>query len=168
MKISEALLGEYDHESANTRKVLERLPEEKYGWRPHAKSFTMAELGTHVANMLGWGQITMTQDSFDFAPEGAPPYKEEPAKTRQELLERFDKNVAAFRAAITGASNEQFMKQWSLLATGKTVFSMPRAAVIRSMIFNHIVHHRGQLTVYLRLNDVPVPALYGPSADEQM
>jgi uncharacterized damage-inducible protein DinB len=167
MKISEALLPEYDQEMAKTRTVLERCPEDKYTWKPHPKSFAMAELATHIANMPGWAQMTLTQESFDYAPPGAPPYKEEPVKTRQELLERFDKNIAETRAAIAGASDEQFMAPWSLLAGGQTLFTMPRAAVLRSMIMNHIIHHRAQMTVYLRLNDVPVPSIYGPSADEQ-
>jgi uncharacterized damage-inducible protein DinB len=117
--------------------------------------------------MTGWAVDTMTKDSFDISPPGAPPYKEEPVATRKELLERFDKNAANARAAIAGATDDQFMASWSLLAGGQTIFSMPRIACVRGMIMNHIIHHRGQLTVYLRLNDVPVPAIYGPSADEQ-
>jgi uncharacterized damage-inducible protein DinB len=167
MHIKDALLPEFDQEMANTRKVLERCPEEKYGWKPHARSFSMASLATHLANMTGWAADVMTKDSFDISPPGAPPYKEEPAATREELLGRFDKNTASARAAIGGATDEQFMASWSLLAGGETIFTMPRVACMRSMVMNHIIHHRGQLTVYLRLNDVPVPAIYGPSADEQ-
>jgi uncharacterized damage-inducible protein DinB len=165
--IRDALLPEFDHEMANTRKTLERCPEDKFGWKPHPKSFSMASLATHIANMTGWTVDTINKDSFDVAPVGAPPYKEEPAKTRQELLDKFDKNAAAARAALAGASDEDLMKTWSLLAGGQTLFSMPRIACIRSFVMNHTIHHRAQLTVYLRLNDVPVPALYGPSADEQ-
>jgi uncharacterized damage-inducible protein DinB len=167
MKISETLVPEFDHEFANTRKVLERCPEEKYGWTPHPKSFTMGALATHIANMPQWASMTVSQDSFDYAPPGAPPYKEEPVKTRQELLEKFDNSIAQCRAAIVGASDEQLLTQWSLLAGGKPVFTMPRVAVLRGMILNHIIHHRAQLGLYLRLVDVPVPGLYGPSADEQ-
>lgn len=167
MPIKDALLPEFDQEMANTRKVLDRCPEDKYGWKPHAKSFSMASLATHIANMVGWTVDTMAKDSFDISPPGAPPYKEEPIATRKELLERLDKNTANARAAINGATDDQFMVPWSLLAGGQTIFTMPRIACVRSMIMNHIIHHRAQLTVYLRLNDVPVPAIYGPSADEQ-
>jgi uncharacterized damage-inducible protein DinB len=166
MRISEALLPEFDQESANTRKVLERCPEEKFGWKPHPKSFAMGSLATHIVNMAGWGIDTLKTESFDVAPPGAPPYKEEPVKTSKELLEKFDKNTAALRASIAETDDAHFMQPWSLLAGGKTIFTMPRIACIRSMIMNHTVHHRAQLTVYLRLNDLPVPAIYGPSADE--
>jgi uncharacterized damage-inducible protein DinB len=167
MPIKDALLPEFDQEMANTRKVLERCPEDKFGWKPHPKSFSMASLATHLANMAAWAVDTMAKDSFDVSPPGAPPYKEEPVSTRKELLERFDKNVANARAAIAAASDEQFMATWSLLAGGQTLFAMPRTVCMRSFVMNHIIHHRGQLTVYLRLNDIPVPAIYGPSADEQ-
>ncbi|MGD0361146.1 MAG: DinB family protein [Bryobacteraceae bacterium] len=165
--IRDALLPEFDHEMASTRKVLERCPEDKYGWKPHPKSFSMGSLATHIANMTGWTVDVIEKDSFDFAPPGAPPYKEEPVASRQELLAAFDKQVAAARAALATASDEHLAKTWSLLGGGVTVFSMPRMVCIRSFVMNHTIHHRAQLTVYLRLNDVPVPAIYGPSADEQ-
>jgi uncharacterized damage-inducible protein DinB len=167
MPVKDALLPEFDQEMANTRKVLDRCPEDKYGWKPHTKSFSMASLATHIANMVGWTVDTMAKDTFDISPPGEPPYKEEPVATRKELLERLDKNIANARAAIDSATDDRFMAPWSLLAGGQTIFTMPRIACIRGMIMNHIIHHRAQLTVYLRLNDVPVPALYGPSADEQ-
>jgi uncharacterized damage-inducible protein DinB len=166
MRISDALLPEFDQESANTRKVLERCPEDKYGWKPHPKSFSMGQLATHIVNMNGWAVDTLTKDSFDYAPVGAPPYKEEPIATRQEMLERFDKNTAAAREALAKTEDSQFMQPWSLLAGGNPVFTMPRVAVVRTMIMNHLIHHRAQLGVYLRLNDVAVPSVYGPSADE--
>jgi uncharacterized damage-inducible protein DinB len=166
MKISDALLPEFDQEMAKTRTTLERCPEAKYGWKPHEKSFSMGGLAIHIANMAGWASETVSQDSFDISPVGAPPYKEEPPASQKELLEKFDRGVTKARAAIAGASDEDLMKQWSLLAAGKTIFTMPRVVVLRSMIFNHVIHHRGQLTVYLRMNDVAVPAIYGPSADE--
>jgi uncharacterized damage-inducible protein DinB len=166
MPMSQALLPEFDHEMANTRKALERVPEEKFGWKPHEKSMTLGRLATHVAELTGWVPTTLESESFDFAPPGAPPIQPKTAGSRAELLEMFDKNVATARAAIGGASDAQLMVPWTLLAGGKTIFSMPRIAVLRGMVMNHIIHHRGQLTVYLRLNDVPVPALYGPSADE--
>jgi uncharacterized damage-inducible protein DinB len=165
--IRDGLLPEFDQEMANTRKVLDRCPEDRYGYKPHPKSFSMGSLATHIVNMTGWTVSTMESDTFDIAPPGAPPYKEQPIAAREELLALFDKNAAAARAAIAGASDEHFMKTWSLLSGGQKIFSMPRIACIRGMIMNHTIHHRAQLTVYLRLNDVPVPALYGPSADEQ-
>jgi uncharacterized damage-inducible protein DinB len=128
----------------------------------------MGSLATHIANLPAWGTDALDQDSFDVAPVGAAPYKQEPAKSTKELLERFDKGVARARAALTKASDEHMLKSWSLLAGGQNIFTMPRVAVLRSMVLSHMIHHRGQLTVYLRLNDIPVPALYGPSADESM
>jgi uncharacterized damage-inducible protein DinB len=166
MSIAQSLLPEFDQEMANTRKTLERCPADKFSFKPHPKSFDMASLATHIANMLSWAADTMKKDSFDVAPVGAPPYKEEPAKSTEELVAKFDKNLAAAREAIAATSDEAFMTQWSLLAGGKTLFTMPRIAVLRGMILNHMIHHRAQLTVYLRMNDIPVPALYGPSADE--
>ena len=165
--LRDALLPEFDQEMANTRKVLERCPEDKYTWKPHPKSFSMSGLATHIANMTGWATDVIEKDSFDIAPPGAPPFKEEPAVSRQELLAKFDRNVSAAGAALAGASDEDLAKTWSLLAGCETILSMPRAVCIRSFVMNHTIHHRAQLTVYLRLNDVPVPALYGPSADEQ-
>ena len=168
MPMSQALLPEFDHEMANTRKALERVPEDKFGWKPHEKSMTLGRLATHVAEMTAWVTPTLESESFDFAPPGAPPFQAKTASSRDELLEMFDKNVAVARAAIGGASDAQWMTPWSLLQGGRTIFTMPRIAVLRSMVMNHTIHHRGQLAVYLRLNDVPVPALYGPSADEQV
>jgi uncharacterized damage-inducible protein DinB len=166
MLIRDALLPEFDMESAGTRKTLERLPEDQYGWRPHAKSWTAAELCTHLATMLEWGTATLRQDSFDVSPDGKPYTPPPVIQSRQELLATFDRNAAAFRAALAEASNEGLMAPWSLLSTGKPIFTMSRVAVLRSMIFNHMVHHRGQLTIYLRMTGAAVPALYGPSADE--
>jgi uncharacterized damage-inducible protein DinB len=160
------LIPELDQEMAGTRKTLERIPEDKFDWRPHPKSFTMIQLATHIANMMGWGTTTLKADSFDYAPPGAEPYQEQPAESRAALLAKFDKGLAEFREALAGVSDEEMMKDWSLLGGGKVVFTMSRIACLRGMIFNHLVHHRAQLSVYLRMNDVPVPALYGPSADE--
>jgi uncharacterized damage-inducible protein DinB len=168
MMISDALLPEFDQEMAGTRKTLARCPEDKFDFTPHPKSWKMAALATHIVNMVGWTLDIIDKDSFDVAPPGAPPYKEEPVTTNQELLERFDKNVAAARAAIAGASDEHLMAPWALAQGGQTLFTMPRIVCLRSFIMNHTIHHRGQLCVYLRLNDIPVPALYGPSADEGM
>ncbi len=167
MSISASMLPELEMELATTRKCLERLPTDKFGWKPHEKSMTMAGLATHIANMLGWGADTCKSDSFDVAPVGGEPYKEDPAASTEDLLAKFDKNAAAFKAALATTTDEQMMVTWSLLSGGNVLFAMPRVACLRGMILNHIVHHRGQLTVYLRLNDIAVPSIYGPSADEQ-
>lgn len=166
MNISDSLLPEFDQEAANTRKTLERVPDDKLDWKPHPKSFSMGSLATHICGLTGWAVDVLEKDSFDFAPPGAPPYKDEPVKSQKELVERFDKNAQAVRASIAKASDEHFMQNWSLLAGGKTLFTMPRIVCIRSFVMNHSIHHRAQLGVYLRLNDIPVPAVYGPSADE--
>jgi len=166
MTISQSLLPEFDQEMANTRKTLERVPDDKLAWKPHPKSFSMGHLAQHIALMAGWGKETMTLDSFDVAPPGAPPYQPPPVTTRQDILDQFDKGSAAAREAIAAASDEQMLKPWSLLNGGKPMFTMPRIAVLRSFVMNHCIHHRAQLGVYLRLNDIPVPSIYGPSADE--
>lgn len=162
MPLNQTVLPEFDHEMANTRKSLERVPEDKSGWKPHEKSTTMGGLATHLATINGWADAIVGQDSFDVKNAPAPPQ----VKSRAELLGVFDKNVASARKAIAGATDEQLMKPWSLLNGGKAIFTMPRIAVLRSFILNHTIHHRAQLGVYLRLNNVPVPAIYGPSADE--
>jgi uncharacterized damage-inducible protein DinB len=166
MSIAASLLPEFDHEMAGTRKVLARCPDDKFAFTPHAKSWNMGSLATHIVNMLGWTIAVIANDSFDVAPVGAPPYREEPVKSNAELLERFDKNVAAARAALAAASDETLQAQWSLLQGGQKLFSKPRLTCLRSDILNHTIHHRAQLCVYLRMNDIPVPGLYGPSADE--
>jgi uncharacterized damage-inducible protein DinB len=166
MAISQALIGEFDHEMANTRKSLDRVPEAKFDWKPHTKSFSMGALAGHIAFVPQWVKAIVEMPEFDVNPPGGQQVQMPTLKTREEIVAYFDKGVAEARAAILSASDENLMKQWSLLSGGKTVFAMPRIAVLRSMIMNHLVHHRGQLTVYLRMNDIPVPALYGPSADE--
>ena len=166
MALRDALLPEFDHEMANTRKTLERVPDEKLDWKPHDKSMTFVGLATHLANLPSGAIMAIEQDSFDMAPVDAAPPRQDPVASTQAALELFDKNVAGARAAIAGACDEHLLTPWSLLAGGKTLFTMPRIAVLRSMVMNHMIHHRAQLGVYLRLNDVPVPALYGPTADE--
>ena len=166
MSLSQSLLPEFDHEMANTRKTLERVPDDKFDWKPHQKSFSMGGLATHLATLPSWAAITIQKDGIDIAPLGEPPPRSEPCNSRDELLARFDGHIAAARAAIAGASDEDLLKTWTLLAGGKTIFAIPRIAALRSFVMNHNVHHRAQLGVYLRLNDIPVPSIYGPSADE--
>lgn len=162
MAITDALLPEFDHEMATTRKVLERVPEQQFGWKPHAKSMALGELATHVARVVWWGSVTLDQPEFNL--EGQPPGTA--AANCTELLELFDRNVAATRAALAGKSDAELMAPWSLKQGKHTFFTMPKAVVWRSFVMNHLVHHRAQLGVYLRMNDVAVPAMYGPSADE--
>jgi len=166
MTISQGLLGELELEMTKTRKTLERVPMENFDWKPHEKSFAMGALANHLARLTGWGAETMSTDFLDYAPKDGEAYAPPVARTSEELLSVFDKGASALRQAIEGATDEDFMVPWSLLNGGETLFTLPRVAVIRNMILNHLIHHRGQMTVYLRMNDIPVPALYGPSADE--
>jgi uncharacterized damage-inducible protein DinB len=166
MTIGQSLLGEFDQEMAGTRKTLERLPDQKWNWKPHDKSGTVGWLAGHIATMPGWITMTMQTEKFDYAPVGGAPYEPPKMENRQQILAEFDKGVAEARKAIAGAIDAEMMKDWTLLAGGQTIFTMPRAACLRTMIFNHIIHHRAQLTVYYRLLGIPVPGLYGPSADE--
>ena len=162
MSIAQSLLPEFDQEMANTRKALERVPDNKLDYKPDPKSMTMGKLASHIAEMVGWTADTIQTPSFD-VPDGMKPFE---AKSRKELLDKLDQSVSAARAALAGVSDQTLMQDWTLRAGGNVMFSMPRIAVIRSMIMNHVIHHRAQLTVYFRLNGVPVPGMYGPSADE--
>jgi uncharacterized damage-inducible protein DinB len=166
MPMNAALLPEFDQEMANTRKVLERVPDDRLDWRPHPKSFTMGALATHLATLPSWMVETFKQDTLDIRPDGKDYVPPPEARSNGELLSRFDAAVVAGRAALAAATDIAMFEQWSLLSGGTRILTMPRAAVLRSFILSHSIHHRAQLTVYLRLNDIPVPALYGPSADE--
>jgi uncharacterized damage-inducible protein DinB len=167
MSIAQSILPEFDQEMAGTRRTLERIPDDKLDWKAHPKSNTIGWVGSHLVEIPEWVEGTLTQESWDFSPPGGEPYRTPILSSRQQMLEKFDKNVATARRAIESTSDEAFRKEWSLLWSGEPVFTMPRIAVIRSFILNHTIHHRAILTVYLRLNDIPVPALYGPSGDEQ-
>ncbi len=162
MPIVDALLPEFDHEMTTTRKVLERVPEDKFDWKPHAKSFSLGALAAHVVALPAWGAETLTRSEVDIAgsqPPAAPPSK-------AELVATFDTHGATTRSALAGKTDAELMATWTLKRGGKAIFSMPKANVLRSFVLNHLIHHRGQLSVYLRLLDVPVPSIYGPSADE--
>jgi len=167
MAIGQSMLPEFEHEMANTRKTLERIPDEKFEWTPHQKSFPMGKLATHVANLPSWTSLTIEQDEFDMAPNGEQ-VKTPECHSQKELLDTFDANVAKARESLAGVTDERMFQSWALLAGGNQLFAMPRVAVLRSFVMNHIIHHRAQLGVYLRLNEIPVPSIYGPSADEQM
>jgi uncharacterized damage-inducible protein DinB len=163
MKMSDALLPEFDHEIATTRKLLERVPEDKWDWTPHEKSMKLGRLACHVAELTQFATAVANTDSMDFAKGD---YKVIDASGRQQLLEAFDKAAAEARAAIAASKDEEMGKPWSLLFDGKPVMTMPKAGVLRTAMMNHLIHHRGQLSVYLRLTGAPVPSIYGPSADE--
>ena len=165
MTISNSLLPEFDNEMKNTRKTLERVPDDKFAWKPHDKSFPMGGLATHLANLPSWGGLALTSDSFDVAP-GGEQMKTPQFNSTQDVLKAFDENVAATRAAIEAAADEQLFKPWTLQSNGNALMTMPKIAVLRNFVLNHTIHHRAQLGVYLRLNDIPVPSIYGPSADE--
>jgi uncharacterized damage-inducible protein DinB len=166
MSIGESWLPEFDQEMANTRKVLERIPADKLNWKAHPKSNTIGWVGAHLADIPGWVDMTLKTNELDIAPPGREPYRMPEPESVPALLELFDKNVASGRAALRAARDEDFSKPWSLLQGGTVLMTMPRIVVLRSWVLNHIIHHRAHLCVYLRLNDVPVPGMYGPSADD--
>jgi len=167
MTIGQSMLAEFDQEMQNTRKVLERVPDDKWGWKPHEKSGTVGWLAGHVANLPGWATMTINTEEFDYAPVTGPSWQPPKIENRNDVLEVFDKEAADARAALANISDAEMLKSWKLLAGGTEIFAMPRVAVIRGVVMNHLIHHRAQLTVYYRLLGVPVPGLYGPSADEQ-
>jgi uncharacterized damage-inducible protein DinB len=163
MTFSQALLPEFDVEMTNTRKTLERVPDDKLDYQPHAKSMSMGRLATHIAELPSWGSTTLETELLEMDSN----YKPRIAKNNAELLEIFDKGVADARAKIAAATDADWGKTWTFKWNGQVVMSMPKAAVMRSVVMNHLIHHRAQLGVFLRLNDVAVPGMYGPSADEK-
>jgi uncharacterized damage-inducible protein DinB len=165
MAISQALLSEFDREMATTRKMLERFPEDKVEWRPHETCMTLGRLAGHVAEISGWTVPTMTQDKLELDRNQVAPNI---VKRRDEALKQFDETVKNAREVLAGASDETFMKPWTFVAGGKTIFTLPKIAVMRSFVMNHLIHHRGQLAAFYRIAGVPVPSIYGPSKDEQI
>ena len=168
MTIGQSMLGEFEQEMQNTRKVLERAPDEKWNWKPHEKSGTVGWLVGHVATLPGWLTMTLNTEELDYAPVNGPAYQPPKIENRQQALTNFDKEVGEARAALSKASDQDMMKAWKLLAGGQEIFTMPRIACIRGFVMNHLIHHRAQLTVYYRLLNIAVPGLYGPSADENL
>lgn len=162
MAIRDALLADYDHEMGTTRRLLERLPEDKLGWRPHDKSMSVGGLAAHLCGIPGWAGTILNEPSFDLAE--APPAPPE-ATSRAGVLTAFDEARARTRAWMDKTDGE-YNSLWTLKRGGQQVFSMPRVSAFRSFVLHHLIHHRGQLSVYLRLTGVAVPAIYGPSADE--
>ncbi|MEX1186009.1 MAG: DinB family protein [Gemmatimonadaceae bacterium] len=160
-------LPEFDQEMATTRRVLERVPEDKLDWKPHAKSMSLGQLASHVAQLPSWVSNIFAVDQFDFRPPDGPAFAAADCKSREELLALFDGSVLTARKAIAAATEAGLDTPWTLKAGSHTIFSAPRWSVFRGFGMNHMIHHRAQLSVYLRLLDVPVPAIYGPTADEQ-
>ena len=166
MSIAESLLPEFDREMGLTRRLLERLPDGQFAWKPHEKSMTLGRLAEHLAELPGWAKVSILDAGIDMSVSRPPDYV--PPATRAAVLAMFDKNVTESRTALTGRTDAELMAPWTLKAQGKEIFTMPKAIVLRGFVMNHLIHHRGQMTVYLRLHDVPLPSIYGPSADEQM
>lgn len=164
MAMKDPILAEFQHEAALTRKTLDKIPDDKFDWSPHTKSFSLGKLASHTADIPNWAVMTMKQPELDFA---TADYKPKNEKTKDEILKNFDENVKAAVDAIKAGSDEDMMSNWKLRNGEQVYFEMPKAQVLRGMVLNHTIHHRAQLGVYLRLLDIPVPAIYGPSADDQ-
>lgn len=166
MALTDALLPEYDHEMSVTRKLLERVPEQDFGWKPHDRSYSLGQLGAHLANIPNWVGTIVDLEAFDLPAAPAADGSPRLPTSRAGLLETFDKNIAAARAKIAGKTDAELLVGWTLKKGGRVVFTVPRIAALRSFVMNHSIHHRGQLSVYLRLRNVPLPMMYGPTADE--
>jgi uncharacterized damage-inducible protein DinB len=161
MSFVESFLKEFDPEMATTRRMLERVPAEKFGWRPHGKSKSLGELATHITEVPRFGTRIREGDEFAAGTDAPPPMKNAP-----ELLARFDENVRKSREAIASMSDESLEREFTVTRNQQPFFTLKKRAMLRRVLMNHLIHHRGQLSVYLRLNDVPLPAVYGPTADE--
>ena len=164
MAMKDGMLPEFDHEMALTRKVIERVAEDKLGWAPHEKSMTLGRLATHVAEIPHWGQTILNDAEFNMT-EGS--YTPRTATTVAAMLAIFDEETAKTRASLASKSDAELMSTWVFKQNGAELFSMPRVAAFRGWVMNHVIHHRGQLTVYLRQTGSKVPSIYGPSADER-
>ncbi len=163
MNVIEMMTAEFLHEAQTTRRMLERVPEEKFGWKPHEKSMSLGQLATHIAEIPWYAESIVEQDEFKFEPGT---YKPHVVSTVKELLALFDKNVQLAEDKLESLDEVKGNELWRFCAGEQVIFELPRVAVLRSMVLNHIVHHRGQLSVFLRLNNVPLPSVYGPTADE--
>jgi uncharacterized damage-inducible protein DinB len=152
---------EIDQEAQTTKRVLDRIPESKLTWKPHPKAFSLGQLGLHIASAPANIAAAAAQDSFE-----APNFAQPEAKSRQEILDTFSKGMESAKSTLKKMDDARLMSMWSLTKNGKVLMSVPRIGFIRSILMNHMYHHRGQLSVYLRILDIPVPSIYGPSADE--
>ncbi|MEP7326569.1 MAG: DinB family protein [Gemmatimonadota bacterium] len=168
MGIAESMLPEFDQEMKGTRAMLERVPEDKLDWKPHEKSFPLGYLATHIAQLLSWTKAIFEQTEFDLASPELEKQRPEPPRTRLEIVQRFERSLAEARQALASARDADFMVPWTLRMGDRKIMTLPRAAMYRTMVMSHIIHHRAQLTVYYRLVGTPVPGLYGPTADEPM
>lgn len=166
MEMRELFLAELEREAASTRRTLERVPERRNDWKPHEKSMRLGYLAALVASLPSWVGMTIKTDEFNLEPNGNSKYRSRERASRQELLQLFDESVAEAREALSHTTDEHLLKPWRFLVNGHLVSEQPRHIVLRDTVFNHLAHHRGQLTVYLRLTGGAVPAIYGPSADE--
>jgi len=162
--LAQTLLAEFDNEMAVTRRVLARAPETAFGWRPHAKSWTLGEICTHLSQIPHWGVQILTRDGYDLVKDAGP--RTVAKTTVAEVLAAFDAFVKDARVRLAESADAELLAPWSLKRDGETMMSMPRMAAFRSFAVSHLIHHRGQLSVYLRLQDVPLPPIYGPTADE--
>jgi uncharacterized damage-inducible protein DinB len=165
MKMNEVFIAELQQEAASTRKLLERVPMDKPDYTPHPKSMKLGNLAHHVSEILGWTMVTMDQDELDFAKWE---YKPVVPKTTEELLKNFDEQVANAVECLKRSDDAKFMENWTMRQGDQIFFTLPKAAVMRSFVFSHEYHHRAQLGVYLRMLDIPLPSMYGPTADETM
>jgi uncharacterized damage-inducible protein DinB len=161
MRLVDSMLAEIDQEAQTTKRVLERIPENKLNWKPHPKAFSLGQLALHIASVPGSVAAAAAPDTME-----APTFSQPEAKSRQEVLDTFSKSLATARETLQKMDDARLLSTWSLTKNGKVLMSVPRIAFIRSILMNHNYHHRGQLSVYLRMLDVPVPSIYGPSADE--
>jgi uncharacterized damage-inducible protein DinB len=168
MKITEFFLGELEREGASTRKVLERVPEGKNAWKPHERSMNLGYLAALVAQMPAWVELMINSDEFDLMAPDAGKFRAAEQPSTKDLLAQFDANIAKALKAVAATTEEHMMKPWALKMGGSIANQGPRYMMIQEMTINHLAHHRGQLTVFLRLNEAKVPAIYGPSADEKM
>jgi uncharacterized damage-inducible protein DinB len=166
MPIAESLLPEYDHELATTRRLLERVPEAEFGWKPHEKSMSLGQLAGHVANIPWWLSATLDAPFYDVKVGDREATLAAP-ESREVMLREFDEKVKRARASLAKATDAELAAPWTLKSGGHEIFSLPRITAVRTFVMNHMIHHRGQLSVYLRLKDVPLPPMYGPTADEQ-
>jgi uncharacterized damage-inducible protein DinB len=164
-QVRQLALGDFEQEIAQTRRVLERVPDDRFDFRPHPKSFPLGHLASHISTLPFWLISILSADEFDLATV-PPTNPDELPKTRDAILAKFDENVAAVRAALEAADDDALLRPWTLRKGEHVVMTIPRVAAIRTVGVSHMIHHRAQMTVYLRLLDVPVPGLYGPSADE--
>jgi uncharacterized damage-inducible protein DinB len=167
MKITELLMTELDHEAIGSRKALQHVPEGKNDWKPHEKSMPLGALATIVATVPAWIEMVVKMDEVDINPPGGPKFKPQPWKTRQDLLQQFEASLKKGREILQSTNDDHLLNtKWRMLNGGKPMMEQSRYEAIREGVLNHMAHHRGQLTVYLRLNGETVPAIYGPSADE--